>query len=312
MESRKEFFVTATIGVIQIMLIIIQIADGSRFLLFLSFLFSFVLIGIIVVLLRKIRNMNKAAYRFELVQYLFHNDGREQMNLIPKLILLLEKENISNPVEIEQVVVRCTLYRGKAGMEAEIQWEFDGVRNRSSGGVSEYCFLTCLDGGEGNTPKVTMMMSGREKPCTCHIDRIKSSNGIEMLKWGFPKVLNRGERLTNMCLERKLINSFDLEKQDIIYLFPSNYGQKIDSILFVLDMPEEGYEMELIETGRFRNHRKILERSIGRDSGERNGERVKYVCSLEKKSIHMENLYYILYKPTGENVENRRKEEPCG
>lgn len=295
----KQLSIVASLMVIVSTILEYSFGIMSDFLRDIIFIIKILLaVIVLVIILIEYNQLKKYRYNCEMIQYLFHNEGRERFNVIPKLLLYFQKIKKRNLVDIEKIDLSCRMVYQENHLITKFKWDIDGITNSSHHEISEYVFLTISDIGEIENPNITLY--GQAEHNKYRITDIKESNGVYCLTWGMEHFLKPGERISKMILELVSIDSFDFNRNEIIYFYPPNYGTNIGAVNIEIEtqINETIFEIEVVEVGHIKGKKGINERTILRVPVSEVGENTKkYICSISKNEINMNNLYYLLLKP---------------
>lgn len=224
---------------------------------------------------------------YPLLIYLFHNDSKvNQFNVLPKLILLMEKVKKINNVEIESVNMEYTIRDGKK--ESSIRWNLCNVKNNLKHSIPEVFFYTGIDYGIMSKVKANEKDGYRE---TYHeLRKILESNGINLLECGLDRELRPGESLERIEYFSKCVDAFKLNHQEILYFYPLNFGVKINKINYYIQILDEyNYQIEMREI--YKEKKVFTERCLKSTQGKREGEKITYKFELPK--VTMSSVYYF-------------------
>ncbi|MCH5345337.1 MAG: hypothetical protein J1E64_15025 [Acetatifactor sp.] len=235
----------------------------------------------------------KKNYQQELISFLFFNNGVNQFNVLPKLMLYKNFIGKQNNLRINHLKVVVEIIEGEGEKcNAVITWTLRGLCNETRHKITEFYFYTGIDFGEYT--KKTVTLSNGKSGTKFDISDISSSNGIYLYEWGLLDGIAKNKLFDEMVLQIDLKEAFDFRKQDIIYLFPPNFGNKIEKIELVVQKKFEkpNIKMEFREVGRD-NRNKISDRII-QTSGYEHDD---FHFALDSDEIKMNNVYYLRINP---------------
>ena len=222
-----------------------------------------------------------------LLIYLFHNDKNiNHFNILPKIILLREKEQKCNNTQISALNIAYDI-RGGIG-ESSVKIEMNHVENIGKEDISAIYYYTGIDFG---IPSVVMI---KEKNGFCKLDckmqEIKNSNDIKLYEYGLHSRLKRGNNIENIQLEMAYNDAFDLSQQEIINFYPLNYGKKIKRVSYRIRIFEKNdFVIDLRKI--FKAKKGFDETVVERKSGDRRNDYVEYIFNIS--DVDMSNIYYF-------------------
>ncbi len=288
-----ELLVTTIIGIIQIILqaLSLMIHNSIQALLCLSMLISSLFIFLSIIFIRRYKAVK---YKYELTQYLFHNAGRHQFNVLPKEILLIDKESKINNVEINNISITWDMYRHHDWIDSDIVWDITDITNISKHNIYEYSIYNTYDLGKDSTLTNTWYINGIERKRS---DRYTESNHIRRINYNLFKKIRPKEKLKNIKINIHSKNSVKIGRTDILSIYPYNYGLKVKSLSIKINMnfTNDIFNLDCYQIGTIKNKTGINEENIGGGIEHISGTSATY--NYEINDVNMSNVYCILLTP---------------
>ncbi len=292
--EEKTLLATIIIGITQIVFGILALKEWKNTVMLICgcilFLIFSTCVGFLAYRLKTIKRI------YKIIEYLFHNTEVNQFNIVPKLLLYMNKMNKYNNVSVDTVQVVYDIYHNEGRYDSDIRWEIKGVCNDTKKDISEYYFYTACEFGDCECHKVHLEKDNDVRDFE-KADYYES-NRIKLLTWGFPKMLQPGNRVQHMQLFLRVNGSFDFSQMEVIYFIPRNVAKKINGcsicIKFHYDQPP--LDMELRKIGYLK--RNAVSQEIVKVAGiKKEQDLTEYTFFLDKSEINMEYIYYILIMP---------------
>ncbi len=294
-EDNKELRASIIIGGIQILLAFIQIFTEHNMIY--SVLITSLSGVLLILLILYILKYKKLAYDYTLIQYLFHNHGRNQFNSLPKMLLLQKQQGRYNGVEIDKLKINWNMYPSQVPgwLHSIFEWEFGSITNISRENISEYLMYNTYDIAKSSKANLSFFI---DDAMADYDLKFEESNKVRMLSFGLPKILKPKQRIDKFKIVLKSRDSLRIGRNDALCICPLNYGKKVKSIDIKINMgiPSPLYELELIEIGRIPGVKGISERSIERGVPKQREGGIRYRFSLDEEIMNMQNIYVILLK----------------
>lgn len=223
----------------------------------------------------------------DLIIYLFHNNnGINQFNILPKLILLMEKEQNYNEFHVDKVNMEYKIRDGK--QESTINWNIIGIKNISKTEVSQMYFYTGIDYGIMATVEAREENGGNVEARPMRKEN--ESNEINRFVLGFESKIAPKRKLDRIRLSTKLKKAYDLSKQEIIYFYPYNFGRIIDEINYNVEIyDKDNYVIELREI--YKDKKNFKERVIKSIKGKVQDTYKLYGFKITE--VNMKSVYYF-------------------
>lgn len=241
------------------------------------------------------RKRTKIEYKYELIQYLFHNSWN-QYTTIPKLILL-HNMMMQNEVEIDNVILRCELFLTGEEIDSKFTWNIKEIKNIGHVNLTEYSLCSTCDIGIVNN--ISLDITYDEQQLKKEL-QFYESNEIKRTTVAFPKILKPGMTYPELKLLATSKNSMNINRNDALFIYPANYGKKIKKITFhiISNFEEEYYNIELYEIGKVLKNKKVDKRLIKQVNNclhKKDGtiQREYYVSLSIKEGLKQENVYVL-------------------
>lgn len=292
--EEKTLYATIFIGIVQIIIGYLGLKQQNSFILAITIFVMLTSTTIIAILGMRFMILKE---KYLLMIYLFHNNGINQFNIVPKLLLLMDREKKYNNVVIDQIEVCYKLYFQKEKYNADIRWRMKGIQNNSKKDISEYYFYTGTEYGDCLYHNI--MLYSDYKECKYEIVDIKESNRIKLLTWSFPVELKPQDNIKDMSLVLSVEDIFHFDVNQVLYFIPRNFAKDINmfEIKVEVNFKHIDFDMELREIGKLKGSKQVTEHILKCHKKVNSEKKSIYYFVVEKKRIKMNNIYYILIKP---------------
>ena len=238
--------------------------------------------------------------RYLLIRYLFLEESKNKFNIVPKVLLFADVEKKRNEFEVDTLVVEYDLKENNGNVDLNVSWILNDISSVKS---NHFYFYTGIDLGIIKNQKFIVTCNKQPETIKLLGDNITNSgNGVFLYHWDIPKnsIKNDG-KIDKIALTMDQVNSFDFSKKEVIYFWPWNFAKKINKIKFRISYPASlgKFSMQLLEVGDFLGEKYPFTHSVGttsieKFSGNSTGEIFTDEFLLDKKDIHIDNLYYFL------------------
>ncbi|MCM1287651.1 MAG: DUF4062 domain-containing protein [Clostridium sp.] len=254
-------------------------------------------------------------HKYELMQYLFFNNDRREgfnrFNVLPKMLMLMDMEQCSNPVRIERLDILYSITKNEKNDEfvydGKREWHLSTIRNISNDVIDKFYFYTATDIGNRHDSTLKLMDCANGTEFSISDDAHKN-NEISRWQWNIEPIVPAGRAFNDMGLSETMDGAWDFRfhrnertnrnehKQEIINFIPKNFGMEIGFLQFdicvdisipILDLSL--YEIRTSEAGVIRNckGRFVM---IGNDGVQRN-YRLRW--DNQNEEINMNAVYYV-------------------
>ncbi len=301
MDTNDNKFERATIiiGIIQIVLAFIQtFITYNTILLISTTTLSAILILVLIIYRSK---YIKFLYNYKLIQYLFHNRGRNRFNSLPKMLLLQNQKGKYNEVKINKLKIVWKMHRHEDYIDSIFEWELNGITNIGKRNISEYLMYNTYDIAKSSKANLSFFLDGQK------IDydlTFEESNKVRILTFGLSEILRPKKRIEKLKIVLKSKDSVKIGRNDALCIYPINYGKKVESIDIdiSLDFSSKFYDFDMIEIGRIPGNKGISERNLKRGIPMKQDNKIRYKFSLDEDILKMKNIYVVLL--SAKNPEN--------
>lgn len=232
-------------------------------------------------------NRKRKSEIFDLIQYLFHNNSQiNQFNILPKLILLIEKEKKYNYVHIDTVNV---IYEMRFGQKnSKVIFDIKGMKNNSKVKLTEFYLYAGTDSGFSERTRVYEEVGNNVKEYNMRLEL--NSNGIKRLVCGLQEPVEYKKSSKNIKLVTDYFEVFDSSRQNVLYCYPLNFGLKVDKINYVIKVYED--DNYIIESRKiYKSKKEISEKLLKTSEGEWVENHWQY--NFEISDIHKLDTFYF-------------------
>lgn len=232
-------------------------------------------------------NRKRKSEIFDLIQYLFHNNSQiNQFNILPKLVLLIEKEKKYNNVHIEKVNVIYDIRNGQAN--SKVIFDIRGMKNNSKVKLTEFYLYTGTDIGFTERTRVYEEVGNNVIEYNMRLEL--ESNGIKRLVCGLQESIEYRKNSKNIKFETDYCNTFDLSQLTILYCYPLNFGLKVDEINYYIKIHDnDNYTIESRKV--YKSKKEISEKILKTSEGERIEDYSQY--NFKISDIHQLDIFYF-------------------
>lgn len=243
---------------------------------------------------------------YKFVRYLFFESEENKFNIAPKMLLFMDVKKKRNIFEVDSVTATYTIKENNGKFDSTVLWKLDQVSNVKT---NNFYFYVGVDSGIIEKEKITVIYNNnRETIDWLLYNKIDSGNDIFLCCWNIPSgTIKNGNRIDSIELNMEQKNKFDFDSQEAIYLFPCNFGKKINKLTFQIIYPISlgKISIQLFEAGKIKG-KKFPDRnpitSLPDQEYVINEVENTVTCSLDlNRDINMNNLYYILLHKRNEN-----------
>lgn len=291
--EKTSLTATIIIGVLQIALAFLALVDCENYI---NFAIIIVLIIVTAILFNSIISTKYTNYRYNLIKYLFHNDNVNQFNILPKLIVMRDYQQKKNTFSVDSIVMTHNLFPTETTQVDDfVSWDMSGVKNTTANQITEYYFYYGVEIGTSMQPSI--VLSDGIKAYQYRILDITKSNGICLFKFGIDKPLQPNSTFSSVKLNLNTKGAFDFSETQVIYFFPKNFAKNINRCSINIITHGFPYElnMELREIGRH-GLSSVKEHILAPLLPDKREGCTVYSYDIDKKTLHMDSIYYVLIK----------------
>ena len=219
--ERKALYVTIVFGVVDVVFQVLDFTNPGDIIRIVSIILSTAMIFILIALCSKYVRL---LYDYEFIKYLFFGSKYNGFNFFPKLKLYMDYLGKRNDVEVETIEFECIT--DNISKTSDITWTMKNVYNKTKKEIKDYCLYTSSDFGtvEGVEIKVTK----ENDELDMDIDNIEKNYGVQKTPFTFVKPIKPGEKISQIKINMKMYNAFDFGHQEVVLLYPRNYGTKVN------------------------------------------------------------------------------------
>jgi hypothetical protein len=289
--KNKEIVVTVILGIAELLVNIIAYFNGNYLVYLMQLGISLSLVAIIIFLYIKYKSF-KHLYMF--VTYLFFDNEYNKFNYLPKVILYTEYLKKRNNLDIDEIDFTCHSINMDKDKRTEFKWTMHNVYNNTKKTVNEYYMYTTSDIGKAEKPEIVIREGNRE--LKFNSNTVKRCNGIQMSPFALTSPLPAGGNKKDVSVSMIMHDAFNFSRNEIVYLYPKNYGLKIGVINITLKL--EGIDSINVTLHEIRRNRSVFE-DIALQTGVplKEGNIKCYNFSLSKNELNMDSIYYLLLSP---------------
>lgn len=264
---------------------------------------------------------NMFKHKYELMQYLFFNNDRTEgfnrFNVLPKMLMLMDMEQCSNPVRIERLNILYSITENEKNEEfvydGRREWQLSTIRNISNAAIDKFYFYAATDIGNryDSTLKLMDCVNGTEFSIS---NEAHKNNEISRWQWEIEPIVPAGRVFNEMRLSETMDGAWDFRlyrnertnryehQQEIINFIPKNVAMEIGFLQFdicvdinIPTLDFRLYEIRTTEAGVIRDCKGRFD-MIGNDGVQRN-----YRLGLDNQNeeINMEAVYYVALQMVG-------------
>ena len=297
--------ITMVSMILDIFLKIIGFINQNDIITFFSVLLSVFLLCLIIFWYIKYKRISKS---YEFVKFLFFGSKYNHFTFFPKLKLFMDYQGSINKFDIETVDFECI--SDNLNKESNITWSLKNVKNETNKTIKSFYLYSSADIGIAKDAEVKIR-PGNEF-AQININKTIKTAGIQLTTFAFNEPMKPKTRMPEIKINMKMYNAFNFSRQEIVYVYPQNYGRKVQHINISLktigatqlsvvlhEIKREGktYKDEPIKSV-------LLKKSNNSDKEETN----IYSCSIDDNEINVENLYYLLINPLTVTTEQQAED----
>lgn len=259
---------------------------------FFSVLLSVFLLCIITFWYIKYKRISNS---YEFVKFLFFGSEFNRFTFFPKLKLFMDYQGCLNNLEIETVDFECISDNNKT--ESNITWSLKNVYNKTNKTIKSFYLYSSSDIGIAKEAEVKIKPGNAFSKI--NINKTKKATGLQLTTFAFNEPIKPKTRIPEIKINMKMYNAFDFSRQEVVYVYPKNYGRKVKHINILLktigadDLSVVLHEIKKERKTYKDESIKSVEKSKNSDTKETN----IYSCSINDDEINVENLYYLLINP---------------
>lgn len=290
-SEKKEILTALIVGITEVMLNVLSIVVQKDFLIIGSVCLSIVFGILVFVIYFKYRCLSNS---YKLIQFLFFGSEYNTFNFLPKLILYMDYLGDKNDVEIGTVEFECI--NDNTTKRSDVKWVMKNVSNKTKKEINSYYLYSSSDLGTTNRVQVNVH-TGSEEHCKVNVDAVKEKHGVRKTPFTFIKPIKPNESLPEIKISMEMFEAFDFSRQEVVYLYPRNYGKKVEHILIKYKTKGvAAMDVQLHEIGKRGNAYIDTIIKNSQPTYEEKSEEIVYNFSLDEKQINMDSVYYLLIK----------------
>lgn len=248
--------------------------------------------------IKKLREKEKLLY-FLMFADDKKSEGFNRFNVGPKIMMLLDKTQKINKVEITRLDISYLIKSDKEEcnniFDCERYWAMSNIRNISKKKLKTYYFYTTTDIGERENANVKLTQCVQEREFA--LDEVVRNNGISCWEWEIEPNINCQEMINDIEIKEIVKDAWNFNRNwEIAYFIPKCFGESISSVNFKFETERNVpiLEMNLYEVKVVDDEiKRELVGRLSRTSCE-DGRHI-YGIGLDGhgNEINMESFYYI-------------------
>lgn len=290
----KELLITMIPMILDVFFKIIGFINQNDIITFFSVLLSVFLLCIIIFWYIKYKRVSRS---YEFVKFLFFGSEFNKFTFFPKLKLFMDYQGYLNNLDIGAVYFECI--SDNNNNESNITWTLENIDNKTNKTIKSFYLYSSADIGISKDAEVKIRPENEF--AKININKTKKAAGIQLTTFAFNEPMKPKTHMSEIKINMKMYNAFNFNRQEIVYVYPRNYGRKVKKIKIIFKtIDADKLSVVLHEIKREgKTYKDEAIRSVPLKKSD-NSDKEKtniYSCTLEDNEINVENLYYLLINP---------------
>lgn len=287
-EEEKGIVVAIVFGVIEVIFNLFSIINAGYLIMVASTVISFAFIISFLLLLKKYK---QSVDNYNFIKFLFFGSKDNGFNFFPKLKIFMDELGDFNEFEVERMRFDFVSYVEQN--YSDVSWTMENVYNKSKKAISQYYLYSSNDSGETNEGK--MEIKGMDRPLYIDASRIDRRRGVQKTPYTFKEPIKPKEMIRELKIHMKMETTYSSSKPEIIYLYPRNYGTKVNHM-------EIHYSVKGVKNIVVKLHEVGKKGKVYCDDEIKSGDVItsndycECTMYLDKDEICINNLYYLIAK----------------
>lgn len=284
--------ITLVSMILQIFLKIIEFINQNNIITFFGVLVSIFVVCLIIFWYIKYKRVSRS---YEFVKFLFFGSEFNKFTFFPELKLFMDYKGSLNKFDVERVDFECI--SDNLNMESNITWTLKDVYNNTNKTIDCFYFYTTADRGTSNDAEVKI--KPENDYIKININNTERIGKTQFTTFSFNKPMKPNDHISEIKINMKMKDAFDLSHKQVVHVYPKNSGRKIKHIdisFKTIGADELSVVLhEIKKEGKTYKDKSI--RSVGKsEDSDIEGINI-YNCSINDKEVNVESLYYLLINP---------------